>query len=117
MPKTYDRAKQKEYTTSYVQRLGYASPAEYQKALRAEYRDKVIEALGCKCVHCGFSDKRALQVDHKNGDGYGVRKHKGSATHWKNVLGEIEAGSDRYQLLCANCNWIKRHNNGEYRAH
>src|SRR6266446_5698640 len=39
---------------------------EYHRRIRRE----VIEHLGGKCVHCGFSDYRALQVDHINGDGW-----------------------------------------------
>jgi len=51
-------------------------------------RQKVVDSLGGVCVRCGFSDIRALQIDHiKN----------------------------KYQLLCANCNWIKRYEDKEKR--
>lgn len=79
--------------------------AKYRKAKRLE----VISALGGKCVKCGFSDWRALQIDHVNSDGAWERTMQSrsiSAFHNK-VIREKDKG--RYQLLCANCNWIKRY--------
>ena len=73
-------------------------------------RNEVFVLLGSVCVRCGFDDKRALQIDHINGGGsrensligtYGIRK--------KILSGSIEG----YQLLCSNCNWIKRAENDE----
>jgi len=73
-----------------------------------ESRDKVIEALGGVCVACGHPDRRALQIDHvEGGGGNELRRLTYNAYHTK-VLASIEAGERRYQLLCANCNWIKR---------
>jgi hypothetical protein len=117
MPSYYQRNKERidKAQLDYYRRMGFNSAAEYQNHLRATARLKVIEILGGKCRRCGFSDIRALQVDHVNGDGYGSQKHKGSPSHWNNVLREIKSGSTRYQLLCANCNWIKRNENGEYK--
>ncbi len=78
----------------------------YQKRLRL----KAIEALGGKCK-CGFSDWRALQIDHINGGGNKERKNIG----WAKLYNKIIAGTIKgYQLLCANCNFIKRHENKEF---
>lgn len=74
----------------------------------AANRKAVIAYLGGKCQLCGFSDERALQVDHINGDGYKDRSH---ACWMAKVLRE----PSRYQLLCANCNFIKRVENNEQR--
>ena len=81
------------------------------------YNDKcrlaVIEKLGGACARCGFSDARALQIDHINGGGSKERK---SICTSNIVLRILKHGpQDKYQLLCANCNWIKRVENKEYR--
>lgn len=74
-------------------------------------RQAAIDKLGGCCVRCGFSDPRALQIDHKNGGGCKERTLLGSnrLIFKKIVDGQIE----EYQLLCANCNWIKRVENYE----
>jgi len=77
----------------------------------AQIRSAVLTYLGGKCVTCGFSDWRALQIDHINGGGRKDRRARPSLTaYYKHVMG-TPAGT--YQLLCSNCNWIKRHENGE----
>lgn len=69
-------------------------------------RLQAINHLGARCVDCGFSDIRALQIDHVNGGGSHERKMKGSNRFtYKNALEDI---SGKYQVLCANCNWIKK---------
>lgn len=73
-------------------------------------RIKALEILGGKCVECGFNDYRALQIDHIGGGG-----HKELSTR-KQMYGRISRGDydkKKYQLLCANCNWIKRFRNNE----
>lgn len=74
-------------------------------------RRRLIEALGGRCVQCGFSDWRALQVDHVNGDGRKDPHRYGSRYAYSKI---VLANRDRYQLLCANCNWIKRYECGEH---
>lgn len=86
------------------------SPKEYLQYIR----NSVLEALGGKCIKCGFIDKRALQIDHINGGGSKERKtreYKGS--FHSNVLRSFLNKENKYQLLCANCNWIKRSENKE----
>lgn len=63
---------------------------------------------------CGFADYRALQIDHKNGNGRRERKELGGnkIALYKRVV----ANPDSYQCLCANCNWIKRAEEHEYMA-
>ena len=76
------------------------------------YRKALLELLGGECVRCGFSDRRTLQVDHINGGGLKATK---KLVGMKNVaiMREILGGSQEYQLLCANCNWIKRYEKNE----
>lgn len=75
-------------------------------------RAMALAALGNVCVKCGFSDPRALQIDHIDGNGCVERaeKYNRDGFHRK-----VLADQTGYQLLCANCNWIKRSENSEYR--
>ena len=82
------------------------------KQTRYELKMQVMELLGgAYCKRCGFSDIRALQIDHIDGHGNQdpvVRKH--GETYYRRILREGGAG---LQVLCANCNWIKRYENHE----
>jgi hypothetical protein len=81
--------------------------AAYWKALR----EKTMTALGgAVCVKCGFSDYRALHIDHKNGGGH---KHVKSFTSNKAYLAYVLEHPDKFQVLCANDNSIKRYENNE----
>lgn len=83
---------------------------EANKIRQREIRVKALDNLGGKCVECGFSDYRALQVDHIEGGGHHENKNgRNQAVYSKIAKGE----TDGYQLLCANCNWIKRAENNE----
>ena len=77
---------------------------------RRRRRAKVLEFLGNVCCKCGFDDSRALQIDHVRGGGSLTVKAEGKTY----VMSDIYENPDRYQLLCANCNWIKRVENQEY---
>ena len=70
--------------------------------------------MGTQCVKCGFSNWRALQVDHTNGGGRRETIKNGTAIQrWKVMKERFIATPEKYQLLCANCNWIKRYENNE----
>ena len=92
-----------------------ADNSERFRLARRKRRDDCYTAMGGKCVECGFNDYRALQVDHINGDGKKERHLQSRNDYYYNVLKSFLAGEKRYQLLCCNCNWIKREINGEYR--
>ena len=88
--------------------------SEERKAVILRYqrraRQRAIAILGGKCVRCGFNDWRALQIDHINGGGNQEIKQIGAT----GILGKVLRGeTEDYQLLCANCNWIKRYEEGE----
>ena len=73
-------------------------------------RRQVLEAYGSICSRCGFADERALQLDHVKGGGYREYKElRGRLGVYKRALTHLS----EYQLLCANCNWIKRVENNE----
>lgn len=81
---------------------------------RRELRSKVFDLLGTKCARCGFSDLRALQIDHINGksrtDPIGNSRQ---IVFLRRILNLGEEAKLRFQILCANCNWIKRIENNE----
>ena len=83
--------------------------SDYRKKRKLE----IYEILGTRCVKCGFSDIRALQIDHINGGGSRERKLIGDNTVRYHKF--IMKNRDKYQILCANCNWIKRAENNENR--
>lgn len=83
-------------------------------------RQLLIEAFGGKCqntkclVEGGCKDVRCLQFDHINGDGY--KDRKGYKVGWyKYWLEHLEEAKQKFQLLCSNCNWIKKEENNENR--
>ncbi|KKN71855.1 hypothetical protein LCGC14_0417090 [marine sediment metagenome] len=84
----------------------------YVRARKRKLRQEVIAHFGSKCVHCGFSDWRALQIDHINGGGSEIFKTNYCvSTYYKTLLRETPG--ENFQLLCANCNQIKRYTNYE----
>ena len=85
---------------------------EWSKKKLNDLKEKIFNKLGHSCVKCGFSDKRALCIDHINGGGYNELKSGSVYKYYKKV---IEDKNNTYQILCHNCNWIKRSENNEVR--
>ena len=78
---------------------------------RKELREYIFNFFGNICNQCGFTNSKALCIDHVNGGGTKERKST------KNTKGldigyyiKIKEGLDtgKYQCLCANCNMIKK---------
>jgi hypothetical protein len=66
------------------------------------------------CKQCGFSDLRALSIDHINGGGLKHRRLLGISGgsgfyHWLKRNNYPEG----YQVLCMNCQYIKKETNKE----
>jgi hypothetical protein len=92
------------------------------KRYNDKMRQAIIEAFGGQCVQCGFSDPRALQLDHINGDGHLLfdsdrrcRPKWDLRARYTFIMDHPEEARRTLQLLCENCNWIKRVENREYR--
>ncbi len=106
--KLKEKQRMKEYNKEYYKADGY------NKKYNQKQRIKTLDLLGGKCVRCGFDDYRALQIDHINGGGHKERKELGfNGSFHKNVMNSHSNNENKYQLLCANCNWIKRVENKE----
>lgn len=88
---------------------------EYMRGRYKKLRNEILMLLGNKCVRCGFDNKWALDIDHVNGQGTKERKSfKHSLSYLLHILKELKSGSHEYQILCANCNRIKKHENHEF---
>jgi len=111
-----------EYNRAYYQRNGdrlreasrqwrLLNPEKYEKLVKSTQEKYYELKAGCTkswakvCARCGFTDERALQIDHVNGCGYEERKRCKSGAYLRRVLADTEG---KYQILCANCNWIKK---------
>jgi len=99
--------------TAYRKKYNQQKSLSYREE-RIRQRNTTLDAMGGKCSSCGFSDFRALQIDHVNGDGKNERKNPTGRSYYEKVLQSFLKKEGKYQLLCANCNWIKRHENKEY---
>jgi len=119
--KLKDKLYQKVYSTQY--RLNNADKIhkhnrEYQLSHKLEkavqgrqyalkIRIEILTHYGngkLSCVRCGFSDIRALSIDHINGGGNEHRKVEGYFYTQLKKKGFPEG----FQTLCMNCQFIKR---------
>ena len=81
---------------------------DYQRRNREwahKWRMLALKMLGGVCVHCGYNDWRALEIDHIEGNGAQERKEIRSHKLHKLIANGLTKG---YQILCANCNQIKK---------
>lgn len=105
------REKQKEWVEKNKE-----THKEYQrnwsKKKLFEIKELIYDKLGHSCCRCGFDDKRALCIDHINGGGFSELRSYSVFRYYKKVLEDDEG---LYQILCHNCNWIKKHENNEVR--
>ena len=101
-----------EYRKTHKPALNISKIKQQQKV-----KFRCFELFGGVCQKCGFSDIRALQIDHINGVPAGLRRmkgnpHRGGIKLYRAILNGTYPKSD-FQLLCSNCNWIKRYENNE----
>lgn len=88
-------------------------------------RTRVLNKLGNRCssINCrwknpdgtyGCLDLRAIQIDHKNGGGRKELKTMSGFKYYAMLNRmSIDELKSKYQLLCANCNWIKKFEHNE----
>ena len=96
-----------EYRERVLRRAKAQYNPEYTKKKYHLYRRKAFEVLGgYVCTLCGFDDPRALQIDHVADDGYQKRQDGELGERLYRLV--IQTGGTGFQILCANCNWIKK---------
>lgn len=124
----YEELKQKKISYYYSWRKSFEGKEKY-KRIRTRYylknRDKLrqrrmlkwlslVNLLGGKCCICGFIDVRALQLDHPASDArYEINKHGSYYRMIDYYVNHPEEAKQKLQVLCANHNWIKRHEKQE----
>ena len=86
--------------------------AKLHRDRQQKHRAELLGFMGGKCVRCGYDDYRALAIDHVNGGGT-IDRRKFGGNYFSAVLQLVKSGSKDYQVLCSNCNTIKRHENDE----
>lgn len=80
--------------------------------IKIRRRKKLIQKLGGKCVNCGITDWRLLQINHINGGGRKERLLLGKKLYTDILKGKRE---EDYNLLCANCNILYEYDRGQRR--
>jgi hypothetical protein len=91
--------------------------AERHKRYYTKLKAKVIGHYSngnATCVKCGFSDMRALCIDHINGGG---NKHRNIIKVMIYSWLSLNNYPEGFQVLCFNCNAIKQAELKEYRWH
>jgi hypothetical protein len=123
-----NKEKVSKYKNEYLKVWRKKNPDKYRaikRRVNQKRRKFIIDFLGGKCVNHLINygtecyDIRVLQIDHKEGDGNTERrKYKNKVDYlMMSIKRDILAGVDvkkRYQVLCANCNWIKFYENEEF---
>ena len=92
----------------------YDKEKEHLKLKRDNLKFEVLKHYGngkLQCTRCGYSDTRALSIDHTEGNGTRHREEIGyNLYRWlkKNNFPE------GFTTLCLNCQWLKRQEKWEY---
>ena len=92
------RPEVKEHTNDYYRK--------YHKSLQRQF----LEMYGGACICCGEKDIRFLTLDHVNEDGANDRRRRSRATILREALSNLN--TEKYQILCYNCNMGRSINNG-----
>ncbi len=87
---------------------------KYTRAYMIQLRGKILTHYGkgkLACLQCGFTDIRALSIDHIKGSGNQHRKTVKNLYHYLQ-RNNLPGG---YQTLCMNCQFIKKQELNEHR--
>lgn len=100
----------RKYKREMMRKLRAANPEKYRQQSREhkrKTREKLFMVYGDKCAVCGFSDKRALTLDHINQNGNAERRKLGERGVYRRALERHRP--EHYRILCMNCQFIERH--------
>ena len=109
----------REYRTGQAKANRKAWPAEKKQRIWAErreymrsWRDKIINAYGGRCVCCGETEPKFLEIDHIDGGGCKHRKEIGPGAESLYRWVEKHNFPPTLQVLCANCHNAKSFHGG-----
>lgn len=87
---------------------------EWKQKRRVELRDILISRLGGVCVGCGNHNRQILHFDHISGGGCAENSgNKRDSLGKYTKLFKDSSELIKLQLLCPNCNWLKRTSSNE----
>ncbi len=86
---------------------------EYRRGVKLDLL-KHYSSGTMECAICGFSDIKALSIDHMNGGGAAHRREVGQGINFYRWLRK-HGYPEGYQVLCMNCQWVKRYDRNGYR--
>lgn len=125
----YEKTKRSRHRTQLLikSKNYYIKNKDQERNRKSGAHRQLLIMLGGQCVctrhdcwhigFCGLADVRLLHLDHIHGDGVQDRGKHGrftSNTPMVNYyLRHPNEAKDRLQVLCANCNWLKRFHNNE----
>jgi hypothetical protein len=98
----------------YVKQLLKSDPeyrARHQEVVNRYHRrihEEIYKLLGDACRNCGNADRRVLELDHINNDGYLERplgRANGGGSYKRDL--QVRKHPAKFQILCANCHAIK----------
>lgn len=104
-----DPVRARRLNTERMRRYRALNPEKYRAESRQRIwhtRKRLFEMYGAVCQRCGFDDKRALTLDHRNGNGNDERRRVGERGTYRKALAEYRP--DLYRTLCMNCQFITR---------
>ena len=109
--KWYEKNKKtaRAYKAANMRRYRSENPQKYREQSRKAkriLRERLNSIYGTKCVLCGFSDVRALTLDHVLKNGSEERKELGERGVYLRALNPEH--KHEYRCLCMNCQFIAR---------
>jgi len=115
----YQRPEIKKRTQEYMKdyNKGYNQRPDIKKRKNRQRREQhkilqrqFLEMYGGVCMCCGEKDIRFLTLDHVNGNGSADRRERSRAAILREALSDLN--TEKYQILCYNCNMGKAINDG-----
>jgi len=104
--KNKDEIRERKAAQMRIRRMKYPDTFRQQKMSYLQaMRQRLLDMYGTACAVCGYSDKRALTLDHINGDGAIERREFGERGVYRVALQEYQP--HRYRTLCMNCQFIE----------
>lgn len=104
-----NKEKIKEQKRDTMRRLRAENPEHYaaqSRKAKKKLRDDLFCKYGRVCAGCGFEDIRALTLDHILNNGADERRAIGERGVYLRALNPQHTAE--YQILCMNCQFIKR---------
>lgn len=105
-----NKVKAREQKKLVMRKLREKDPEKYNaQSRKAKVKERLLlfKMYGCKCAMCGYADMRALTLDHVLNNGSAERLELGERGVYRRAKQTYRP--DEYQVLCMNCQFIKRH--------